>query len=314
MRAFTIDGFALPLPAHHRFPAGKYALLRRRVEAAGFARLEVPAAATDEQILRAHSPEYLRKVVAGELTRAEQQATGLPWSPQLVERARRSVGATIAACRAAVEDGVAVSLAGGTHHAFRDRGEGFCVFNDCAIAARALQAEGLARRALIVDCDVHQGDGSASILAGDASIFTFSIHAERNYPFAKQASDLDVGLPDLTGDAEYLAALAQALAQALERSQADFAIYLAGADPYAGDRLGKLSLSKKGLARRDRLVLESCAARALPVAVTMGGGYAEPIEDTVDIYYNTVKAAWRLYVRRLASLTTRAASASSRRR
>jgi len=300
MRAFTIDGFALALPAHHRFPAGKYALLRRRVEAAGFARLVVPAAATDEQILRVHSPEYLRKVAAGELTRAEQMAMGLPWSQQLVERARRSVGATLAACRAALEDGVAVSLSGGTHHAFRDRGEGFCVFNDCAIASRALQAEGLARRALIVDCDVHQGDGSAAILAGDESVFTFSIHAENNYPFSKQASDLDVGLPNLTGDAEYLAALEPALAQALERARADWVIYLAGADPYAGDRLGKLSLSKKGLQRRDRLVLDACGARRLPVAVVMGGGYAEPIEDTVHIYYNTVRAAWRLYASRLS--------------
>jgi acetoin utilization deacetylase AcuC-like enzyme len=298
MRAFTIDRFALPLPAHHRFPAGKYARLRRRVEAAGFARLATPEAATDEQILRAHGAEYLRKVAEGELTRAEQMAMGLPWSPQLVERARRSVGATIAACRAALEDGIAVSLSGGTHHAFRDRGEGFCVFNDCAVAARTLQAEELARRVLIVDCDVHQGDGSAAILAGDDSVFTFSIHAENNYPFTKQASDLDVGLPDLTGDAEYLAALEPALAQALVRSRPDCAIYLAGADPYAGDRLGKLALSKKGLQRRDRVVLEACGARRLPVAVVMGGGYAEPIEDTVDIYYNTVRAAWRQYARR----------------
>lgn len=295
MRAFAIDGFTLPLPVHHRFPASKYALLRRRVEAAGWARLEVPAAASDTEILRAHSAEYLCKVVAGELTGTEQQAIGLPWSPQLVERARRSVGATLAACRAALDDGVAVSLSGGTHHAFRDHGEGFCVFNDCAVAARSLQAEGLLERVLIVDCDVHQGDGSAAILAGDDYVFTFSIHAANNYPFTKQTSDLDVALPDSAGDAQYLAALEPALAQAFALATPEIVVYLAGADPYAGDRLGKLSLSKKGLGRRDRLIFEACRARCVPVAVVMGGGYAEPIEDTVDIYYRTLKAARWLY-------------------
>jgi acetoin utilization deacetylase AcuC-like enzyme len=298
MRAYSPDGFAVPLPAYHRFPMRKYALLRSRVAASAVARLIDPPAASDEEILRAHSIEYLAKLVEGGLTREEEQALGLPWSPQLVLRARHSVGATLAACRAALEEGVAVSLAGGTHHAHRDRGKGYCVFNDGAIAARAMQAEGRAGRVLIVDCDVHQGDGTAAILAGDDTVFTFSIHAAGNYPFTKQCSDLDVALPDGALDAQYMQALAPALDEALARADADLVIYLAGADPYAGDRLGKLSLSKKGLARRDRHVLQACRARGLPVAVTMGGGYAEPIEDTVDIYYNTVKAAAQTIARR----------------
>jgi len=293
MRAYSPDGFPVALPAYHRFPMGKYALLRRRVAASGVARLLEPAAASDEEILRAHDRGYLAKLESGALTREEEQAIGLPWSPQLVLRARHSVGATLEACRAALTEGVAASLAGGTHHAHRDHGAGFCVFNDSAIAARAMQAEGRADRVLIVDCDVHQGDGTAAILEGDDTVFTFSVHAAGNYPFTKRTSDLDVALPDGTGDAGYTEALAAGLEEAFARAKADFVIYLAGADAYAGDRLGKLSLSKKGLARRDRLVLQACRTRGLPVAVTMGGGYAEPIEDTVDIYYGTVKAAAR---------------------
>lgn len=291
MDAYSPDSFAVALPAYHRFPMGKYALLRKRVEGSGIARLSEPAAALDEDILRAHDPEYLQKLVSGSLTRDEEQALGLPWSPQLLLRARYSAGATLAACRSALADGVGVSLAGGTHHAHRDRGAGFCVFNDSAIAARTMQAEGRAERVLIVDCDVHQGDGTAAIFEDDGTVFTFSIHAASNYPFVKRRSDLDVALPDGAGDAQYMEALAPALEEALERAGADLVIYLAGADAYAGDRLGKLSLSKKGLARRDRHVLHACRARGLPVAVTMGGGYAEPIEDTVAIYFNTVKAA-----------------------
>ena len=291
MRAYSPDGYSVALPAYHRFPMHKYAMLRERVDASGVAQLCDPPAASDEEILRAHSQEYLAKLEAGGLTRKEEQALGLPWSPQLVLRARYSAGSTLAACRSAFTDGIAVSLAGGTHHAHRGRGEGYCVLNDGAIAARAMQAEGRADRVLIVDCDVHQGDGTAAILEGDDTVFTFSIHAASNYPFTKRASDLDVALPDGALDPQYMEALAPALDEALARAQADLVIYLAGADPYAGDRLGKLSLSKKGLARRDRYVLQACRARGLPVAVTMGGGYAEPIEDTVDIYYHTVKAA-----------------------
>jgi acetoin utilization deacetylase AcuC-like enzyme len=296
MKAFRTDQFALPLPEGHRFPALKYALLRQRVEAAGIiapADLIVAPAATDEELARVHTAEYLRRVQNGELTEKELRRIGFPWSPQMVERSRRSSGATIAAARAALRDGTkcAVNLAGGTHHAFADRGEGYCVFNDAAIAARAMQAEGLAQRVVIVDCDVHQGNGTAKIFEHDPSVFTFSIHGAKNFPFHKETSDLDVALPDNADDIMYLAALREALPVALDRAQADLAIYLAGADPYFDDAFGRMKLSKPGLLERDRFVLESCRALDLPVAITMAGGYAKRVEDTADIHFQTVKLA-----------------------
>jgi acetoin utilization deacetylase AcuC-like enzyme len=295
MRIFYSDHFVLPLPPGHRFPMGKYARLRSRVlDSADFgASCAVPPAAADAEILRAHDADYLRRVATGTLSEAEQRAIGFPWTPQMVERSRRSSGATLAACRAALEEGTGANLAGGTHHAFRDRGEGYCVFNDSAIAARTLQAEGRVRRVLVIDCDVHQGNGTAAIFRDDPTVFTFSIHGANNFPFAKEASDLDIELGDGTGDREYLAALAGGLAEALARADADLAIYLAGADPYHDDRLGRLALTKQGLLTRDRMVFEACAAANLPVAVTMAGGYARDIEDTVDIHYATIEtAAW----------------------
>jgi acetoin utilization deacetylase AcuC-like enzyme len=216
---------------------------------------------------------------------------GFPWSPEMVERSRRSSGATIAACRAALAEGVAVNLAGGTHHAFRDHGEGFCVFNDSAIAARAMQAEGRARRVVILDCDVHQGNGTASILAGDPTVFTFSIHGSNNFPFHKERSDLDIELPDGTGDTAYLAVLEDGVCRALALANADLAIYLAGADPYVGDRLGKMALTMEGLAARDRIVLDLCYGARIPTAVTMAGGYAKNVEDIVAIHLQTVRIA-----------------------
>jgi acetoin utilization deacetylase AcuC-like enzyme len=295
VRIFYSDHFVLPLPAGHRFPMSKYALLRERVLASEYAAgCQVPKPADDEEITRAHCPAYLGRVATGTLSGAEQRAIGFPWTPQMVERTRRTSGATIAAARAALEDGTAVNLAGGTHHAFRDRGEGFCVFNDSAIAARALQAEGLVRRVLVIDCDVHQGNGTAAIFRDDPSVFTFSIHGANNFPFAKEPGDLDVELADGTGDREYLAALGRGLATALERAAADLAIYLAGADPYFDDRLGRLALTKQGLLDRDRMVLDACAAARVPVAVTMAGGYARDIADTIEIQFNTIEtAAWR---------------------
>lgn len=272
----------------------KYALLRQQVAGAGLvgpADLRIPEAATEVQIERAHTPAYLRRVQAGELSPQEIRQIGFPWSPNLVERARRSVGATVEACRAALEDGVAVNLAGGTHHAFQDQGQGYCVFNDSAIAARAMQAEGRVRRVVIIDCDVHQGNGTAAILAGDPSIFTFSIHGAKNFPFRKEQSDLDLPLPDGTADTVYLETLAEALRRALASSRAELAIYLAGADPYEGDTLGRLAVSKAGLAERDRLVFEQCRAAGIPVAVTMAGGYAKNVQDTVDIHFQTVRTA-----------------------
>jgi len=253
--------------------------------------LVVPEPATDKQILRAHDVDYLERVVEGKLTPKEVRRIGLPWSPELVARTRCSVGGTIAACRAALRDGIAVSLAGGTHHAFRDHGQGYCVFNDSAIAARTMQTERAAQRVVIVDCDVHQGNGTAAILAQDPTIFTLSIHGARNFPFHKELSDLDVELEDGTEDADYLEALQAGLARALELADADLAIYLAGADPYVGDQLGRLALSKEGLATRDRLVFELCRGTGLPVATVMSGGYGRQIEDSVDIHLQTVRIA-----------------------
>lgn len=297
MKLFYTDHFVLPLPEGHRFPMRKYALLRERVVASGLfgpEELCVPDAATDDQLRLAHTAEYLARLTAGQLTDREIRRIGFPWSPQMVERSRRSVGATIAACRAALADGLAANLAGGTHHAGPDHGEGFCVFNDVAVAARGMQAEGRARRVAIVDCDVHQGNGTAAILAGDRSIYTFSIHAEKNFPFRKSPSDLDIGLEAGIGDAEYLDVLEEALWRVLAQAGADLVIYLAGADPFVGDRLGHLALSKEGLLARDRLVLETCQREGLPVAVVMAGGYAPNLDDIADIHFNTLRLAAEL--------------------
>jgi acetoin utilization deacetylase AcuC-like enzyme len=258
---------------------------------AGEGELLEPHAATDEEILRAHDAEYLHKVKTGTLSAAEVRRIGFPWSPQMVERSRRSSGATIEACRAALVEGVAVNLAGGTHHAFRDCGEGFCVFNDSVIAARAVQAEGRAGRVAVIDCDVHQGNGTAAIARGDPTLFTFSIHGAKNFPLRKEQSDLDVELPDGAGDAAYLEALEAGLREALDRARAELVIYLAGADPHEGDRLGRMKLTKAGLAERDRLVFRHCLAADLPVAVTMAGGYGRNIDDTVDVHFRTVQLA-----------------------
>jgi len=297
MTLFYSDVFVLPLPAHHRFPMGKYARIRDRLLASGefgVGDFRVPEAANDAEITRAHCPGYLARVVAGQLTPREQRDIGFPWSERMVERSRRSTGATLAAAREALTRGWSANLAGGTHHAFRDRGEGFCVFNDAAIAARALQSEAGLARVAIVDCDVHQGNGSASIFAGDDSVFTFSIHGARNFPFAKEASDLDIELADGTGDDEYLWHLERGLDETLERSRPQLAFYLAGADPYEDDRLGRLKLTKPGLARRDALVLGTLAARGIPVAIAMAGGYARDIEDSIEIHANTILTARKM--------------------
>lgn len=297
MKIFYSDTFVLPLPEGHRFPMQKYALLRQRVAEAGIVGpgdMNVPDAASDAELARAHTAEYLQRVKAGALTPQEVRRIGFPWSPAMVERSRRSSGATIAACRAALRDGFAANLAGGTHHAYADHGEGYCVFNDSAVAARAMQTEQRAGRVVIIDCDVHQGNGTAAILAGDPTVYTFSIHGAKNFPFHKEQSDLDIALEDGAGDEAYLAALDAGLCQALEESRADLAIYLAGADPYEGDKLGRLKLTKPGLAARDRMVLEYCRDAGLPVAITMAGGYARDVADTVDIHLQTVKLAAEL--------------------
>jgi acetoin utilization deacetylase AcuC-like enzyme len=294
MKIFTSAGFPFPLPPGHRFPLRKYALLQEAVAASGWVLPEDligAEPATDAQLLYAHDPGYLKRVIDGQLSRKEIQRIGLPWSPELVERARRSVGGTISACRAAVKDGIAVNLAGGTHHAFRDRGQGFCLFNDSVIAARTMQTEGHAHRIVVLDCDVHQGNGTAALAAGDPTIFTFSIHNEQNFPLHKEPSDLDIGLDDGTGDAEYLEVLEHGLRRALDLAEADLAIYLAGADPYEGDLWGRLALTKQGLAERDRRVLGRCWQKDLPVTVVLAGGYGRHVEDTVAIHLQTVRIA-----------------------
>ena len=298
MALYYSDVFVLPLPAHHRFPMGKYARLREALLASGTfdeRELRVPAPATDAEITRVHCPRYLERVATGALDAAEQRAIGFPWSERMVQRSRQSSGATLAAAREALTRGWSANLAGGTHHAFRDRGEGFCVFNDAAIAARAMQLEAGLARVAIVDCDVHQGNGTASIFRGDDSVFTFSIHGARNFPFAKETSDLDVELADGTGDDEYLWHLERGLDETLERSRPQLAIYLAGADPYEDDRLGRLKLTRRGLARRDEHVLSTLHARGIPVAIAMAGGYARDIADSVAIHANTLAIAQRTW-------------------
>lgn len=294
MIAYYCDHFVLPLPDGHRFPMSKYARLRQRVietETLSTDCLHVPDGATDTDILRAHTPDYLDKVKNGTLTSKEIRRIGFSWSPELVERSRRSSGGTISACRTALSEGVSANLAGGTHHACDDHGEGYCVFNDSVIGARAIQAEGLAKKIVIIDCDVHQGNGTAQITHDDPSIYTFSIHGEKNFPFRKFPSDFDIGLADDTNDTDYLDTLEIAVERILYLQQPDLVIYQSGADPYVGDKLGKLSLTKAGLAQRDRMILGMCFAEKIPVAVTMGGGYAVQVDDIVDIHLQTAQIA-----------------------
>lgn len=289
MKAFYCDTFVLPLPDGHRFPMQKYRLLRETLLDEPGLTLTLPDPVDDDTLARAHTLDYIQRASRGQLSAQEVRELGFPWSPQLVERSRRSAGATVQAARAALDEGVAVNLAGGTHHAFADHGAGFCLFNDSVIAARALQAEGLVERVLVVDTDVHQGNGTAAIAAGDESLFTLSIHGQHNYPLRKEESDLDLGLPDQTGDEDYLTALERGLEEALQRSRPNLVLFVSGADPFEGDRLGRLKLTLPGLRRRDELVLRRC--QGLPVAISMAGGYAHDVADTVAIHVQTVKAA-----------------------
>lgn len=294
MKIYYTDHFELPLPDGHRFPMSKYRRLRKAIVDSDRHRqdvLVVPLAATDDDLLRCHRMRYVEAVKTGSLTKAEIRRIGFPWSPKMVERSRRSTGATMAASVAALSDGVSVNLAGGTHHAMKDAGEGYCVFNDAAVAIRSLQASGRIDRACVIDLDVHQGNGTAEIFQGDASVFTLSIHGEKNFPSRKTASDLDISLPDGTGDEDYLAALADALTKVSNEASVDLVIYLAGADPYQGDRLGRLMLTMQGLRRRDGLVFQWCAEEKIPVAVAMAGGYAENVAEIVQIHATTVELA-----------------------
>lgn len=298
MKAFYSDTFVLPLPDGHRFPMTKYERLRQRLldeQVLDTSDLQVPAPATWEELRLVHTPEYVEAVATGTLDPAAQRRIGFPWTPSMVERSRRSVGATIAAGRVVAEQGprVAANLAGGTHHAFADSGSGYCVFNDVAVAARVLQHEGRIRRATVVDCDVHQGDGTARIFQADPSVFTMSLHGATNFPFKKQTGDLDLMFADGVGDDQYLDVLVRHLPAVLDDTEPDIVFYLAGADPYVGDRLGKLALSIEGLRERDRFVFEECRTRAVPVVVAMSGGYATDVDTIVTIHTNTIKEAAR---------------------
>lgn len=291
MKAFYTDHFVLPLPEGHRFPMAKYRMVREQVANLGGMRLTEAPAATDTEMLLAHDPIYLQRVITGTLSPQAQREIGFPWSPGMVERSRRSVGATIAAARTAQQEGVSVNLAGGTHHAYRDKGSGFCVFNDAVVAARVMQRRHGVGQVAIIDLDVHQGNGTASIVKRDPSIFTLSLHGEKNFPFRKEPSDLDVGLPDGCDDATYLDALDQAITQLLERCKPQLLIYLAGADPHEADRLGRLKLTFDGLRARDERVLRLARALDVGVAITMAGGYGTDINNTVAVHVQTIQQA-----------------------
>ena len=298
MKLFYADNFELPLPSRHRFPMSKYRLLRERIEASDFVEgltMANPPGATDEQLLLVHESTYLGRLKRGELSELEIRRIGFPWSPEMVERSRRSTGASIAAANAAIAYGVSGNLAGGTHHAFADHGQGYCVFNDVCVAVRCLQEKGQIQTALIIDLDVHQGNGTAAIVSGDSSIFSFSMHCEKNYPFKKTDGDLDIALPENCGDAVYLQRLRDALDEIGRHFDPDILCFLAGADPYSGDRMGRLSLSKTGLADRDKLVFQFGEERNLPIAFCMAGGYAPNVQDIVDIHFATVCAAYQSF-------------------
>lgn len=331
MKAFYSDAFVLPLPEHHRFPMAKYRLLRERLvdeEIVAACDLHLPDAIGWDDLRLVHSAAYVDAVAAGTLSAAAQRQIGFPWSAMMVERSRRSVGATLAAAREVlgvreargmehdcpagnraqavaerVASGVSANLAGGTHHAFRDHGEGYCVFNDVAVTAAVLQHDGVVGRAAVIDCDVHQGNGTAAIFRGDPSVFTFSMHGANNFPFRKEVSDLDVTFADGTGDDEYLAALQAHLPGVLDRQRPDLVFYLAGADSYEGDRLGRLKLTIGGLRARDRFVFEACRDRNLAVVVAMSGGYAPDIDAIVTIHANTIREAVASADRRSSPVT-----------
>lgn len=299
MHLFYTPRYYADIGPGHIFPIRKFELVRYRLLAEGTARLEhfeepKPASMSEAQLV--HTKDYIERLCAGQLTANEVRRLGLPWSPALVQRSFYAAGGTICAAREALSNGVASNLAGGTHHAFPDHGEGFCVLNDVAIAIRVLQRESLIRTAAVVDCDVHQGNGTASIFYNDASVFTFSMHGAKNYPLFKQTSTIDIELPDGTQDDVYLETLKASL-PAVFHHQPEIVFYLAGADPFAGDKLGRLSLSINGLRERDNIVLAGCYEHEIPVVTVMSGGYGENLDDTIEIHCNTIRAVYSVFLK-----------------
>ena len=298
MYAFYSDHYVIDLPANHRFPIQKYRRIRERLLTEGTLRADdllEPTLADPRDICRVHAKDYWEQLRRGTLPAAAIRRLGLPWSESLVRRSRASVQGTLSAARIAIREAVAANLAGGTHHAFSDRGEGYCVLNDIAIAIRTLQHDAWVQRMAVVDCDVHQGNGTAAIFANEPDVFTFSIHGDHNYPFRKVPGTLDIALPDGTGDDDYLGALEPAVSRLLAEFRPGLVFYLAGADPHEGDRLGRLRLTHRGLRRRDELVLRACRDAAVPVAITLGGGYGRDLDDTVEAHCNTIRAARALF-------------------
>jgi acetoin utilization deacetylase AcuC-like enzyme len=294
LHAWSSAHYAIPLPEGHRFPIAKYALLREAVVAEGVvpeSHLHDPERVPIADVRRVHDTDYVERLTRGTMPAAEQRALGFPWSEALMERSFRAAGGTLEAATHALTAGIAMNLAGGTHHAFASHGEGFCVLNDVAIAVRALRARGLVQRAAIVDLDVHQGNGTHALFAADDATFTFSMHGRRNYPFRKIAGRLDVELEDGTGDDEYLELLDRSLPGVLSRARPDLAFLLAGADPHEGDTLGRLRLTFDGLMRRDAMVLDACRQIGLPVAIVVAGGYGRDIHDSVRVHVNTARVA-----------------------
>jgi len=295
MRAFTSARYAVDI-GHHSYPMDKYRLVPERLLRENVLASEdllEPEAATLDDILRVHTPEYVHAFVAGTLERKAMLRIGLPWSPALVRRAFAVIGGTIGAAHLALDDGVAVNLAGGTHHAFADHGEGYCIFNDMVVAMQRLRAEDAAHRFLVIDLDVHQGNGTAALCQADANAFTFSMHGDGNYPSRKERSSWDIALPDGTADEQYLDVLATALPQILERCRPDSIFYQAGVDVLADDRFGKLALTMEGVGERDRLVSEFARRAGLPLVITLGGGYARDVRRIVEAHCQTVKGATR---------------------
>ena len=298
MRVFYTPRYYADIGEGHIFPIRKFEMVRDRLVTEGTLQLtdlQQPEPASDEDILLVHTRDYVTRLCNGSLTATELRRLGLPWSEALVQRSLYAVGGTIAAARSALEQGIGSNLAGGTHHSFADRGEGFCVLNDVAVAIRVLRRDGLIRRAATIDCDVHQGNGTATIFEDDPEVFTFSVHGAKNYPLIKARSTLDIELPDQTSDEPYLNVLADHLSVVFKHNP-QIVFYLAGADPHINDKLGRLAVSTDGLRRRDEMVLKECHDRKIPVVTVMSGGYGQKISETVEIHCNTIRTGRRMFV------------------